>query len=226
MGNYAANSQGKLYDPSDTMKPKFVTITYRRIGRTAMDSLLKTAQTLLSKKLSIQSKVPQFIQSLATLRSSMSLQPHSLNEISAMAEQTNEVLASATTVFPLTIFPDTITLDRTKLTITRRGFFSSDVMSIRIEDILNVSSAVGPFFGSLTVATRVLSSDDHFIIRNFARNDVIHMKHMIQGYVIARHNNIICDHLSRRDLTDLLCELGHDSNRDRYVKRLSLSRLQ
>src|SRR5947209_1395179 len=67
----------------------------------------------------------------------------------------HEVLVRATTVFPFTIFPDTITVDRTKLSVTHREFFKvGDVMSIRIEDILNVTAHVGPLFGSIKIATR------------------------------------------------------------------------
>lgn len=128
--------------------------------------------------------------------------------------QSNEILASATTVFPFTLFPDTIVLDRTKLTVITRSFFwSEDVMSIRIEDILNVSVTLGPIFGSITVATRVLSSDDHFTIRRFWREDALHLKHMIQGYVIARHNDLETAHLSKNELKQTLRELGYEANR-------------
>lgn len=135
------------------------------------------------------------------------------NELKKIVSQSHEVLVSANTVFPLTLFPDTVTVDRTKVTITRRDFFwSSDVMSIRIEDVLNVSASVGPLFGSLTIASRVMSTIDHFQINHFWRNDAIRLKHIIQGYVIAQHNNIDTAHLSKNDLIDTLLELGIDSN--------------
>lgn len=58
-----------------------------------------------------------------------------------------DILVRATTVFPLTLFPDTLTIDRTKITITHRDFFKvAEVMSIGIEDVLNVTATVGPFF--------------------------------------------------------------------------------
>lgn len=141
-------------------------------------------------------------------------QPASNDDLENVLIKSNEILASATTVFPVTLFPDTIVLDRTKLTVIRRSFiFSEDVMSIRIEDILNVSATMGPFFGSITIATRVLSSDDHFTIKHLWRHDAIHLKHVIQGYVIARHNNIPCDHLSITELMQTLRELGYEANR-------------
>jgi len=135
-------------------------------------------------------------------------------ELQKIVTQSHEVLMVANTVFPITLFPDTVTVDRTKVTITRRDFFwSSDVMSIRIEDVLNVSASVGPLFGSLTVASRVMSTIDHFQINHFWRNDAIRLKHIIQGYVIAQHNKIDTAHLSRKELIDTIVELGQDSNK-------------
>lgn len=135
------------------------------------------------------------------------------NDLRKIVSQSHEVLVSANTVFPLSLFPDTVTVDRTKVTITKRDFFwSSDVMSIRIEDVLNVSASVGPLFGSLTVASRVMSTIDHFQINHFWRSDAIRMKHIIQGYVIAQHNNIDTAHLGKKDLIATLLELGIDSN--------------
>lgn len=135
-------------------------------------------------------------------------------DLKKIVAQSHEILMSANTVFPFTLFPDTITVDRTKITITRRDFFwSSDVMSIRIEDVLNVAANTGPLFGSLTIASRVMSTVDHFKINLFWRSDAIQLKHMIQGYVIAQHNKIDTAHLSKKELIDTLVELGHDSSR-------------
>ncbi len=134
-------------------------------------------------------------------------------ELKRIVSRSHETLANANTVFPLTLFPDTITVDRTKVTITRRDFFwSSDVLSIRIEDVLNVAVSVGPLFGSLTIASRVMSTVDHFRIDHFWRHDAIRLKHIIQGYMIAQHNKIDTAHLSRNELIETLMELGHDTN--------------
>lgn len=121
-----------------------------------------------------------------------------------------EVLANAKTVLPF-LFPHEIILDRTKITVIKRNFFwSSDVVSIRIEDILNVSACVGPLFGSVTMASRVMSSVDHFEIDRFWRADALALKQIIQGYLIARQNGLATDHLSHKQLVDTLRELGKD----------------
>jgi hypothetical protein len=113
----------------------------------------------------------------------------------------------------MNLFPDSITVDRTKVTITKRTFFwTSSVISIRIEDVLNVACSTGPIFGSLIISSRVMNSTDHYEIDYFWRKDALYLKQLIQGYVIAQHNQIETSHLNRRDLIKTLLELGNDTD--------------
>jgi hypothetical protein len=94
-----------------------------------------------------------------------------------LVKRSHQILASSRTVFPMTLFPDSIVVDRSKMSIIKRNFFwSSTVISFQIEDVLNVSCAVGPLFGSLTIASRVMSSVDHFTINYLWRGDAMFMK--------------------------------------------------
>jgi hypothetical protein len=190
---------------------------HKLVGKFAIKSYFQLKSFLARDKLdSTEKKLDKksaAAQTHATPKTNPDTQFKNRSEIKEITRRSNEILAHARTVFPFTLFPDDVVLDRTKLTITKRDFFwSGQVLSIRIEDILNVASDVGPLFGSITVATRVLSSDDHFTIRYLPRRDAIHLKHMIQGYVIALHNEIECSHLEQAELIDTLAELGHDFN--------------
>jgi hypothetical protein len=134
-----------------------------------------------------------------------------IDSLKRLVRKSHEVLASARTVFLVKLFPDDIIIDRTKITIVKRSFFwSSSVISVRVEDILNVATEVGPLFGSVTVASRVMNSVDHFQIGFLWRGDAIFIKHIIQGYVFALQNNVDIGKLSRKELLDMLSELGHD----------------
>jgi len=133
-------------------------------------------------------------------------------QLKKRVKQSHQILASARTVFPLTIFPDSIVVDRSKITIIKRDFFwSSSVISIQIGDILNVATSIGPLFGSLNISSRVMNSVDHFQINYLWRGDAIFLKHLIQGYVIAQHSGIETDQLTREEMIETLCELGIDS---------------
>lgn len=136
-----------------------------------------------------------------------------IKHLKSMVEHSHETICDLKTAFPFTLFPDEIILDRTKVTIIKRNFFwSRDVLSFRIEDVLNVSSSLGPFFGSVTITSRVMSSVDHFGIDRFWRSDAVHLKHMIQGYMIAKHSGVDLDQLTIPEIVDTLNELGQDSS--------------
>lgn len=134
----------------------------------------------------------------------------SLNEI---VEKSHQFLAGAQSVIlPMNPFPDTVVVDRTKITITKRSFFwSADVITVRIEDVLNVASSTGPFFGSLTISSRVMNSTDHYEVNYLWRSDAAYLKQVIQGYMIAQHNKIVTSHLDKEQLVKTLLELGRDS---------------
>lgn len=135
-------------------------------------------------------------------------------DINQVVQRSHEVLAGAKTVMlPVNLFPDSVIVDRTKVTITKRSFFwTAQVITTRIEDILSVTSNIGPVFGSLLISTRVMNSTDHYEINYFWRRDAAYLKQIIQGYVIAQHNSIETKHLTREELIETLLELGQDSS--------------
>jgi hypothetical protein len=135
------------------------------------------------------------------------------DKLKKLVKRSHQVLASSRTVFPMTLFPDSIVVDRSKVSIIKRNFFwSSNVISFQIEDVLNVSCSVGPLFGSLTIASRVMSSVDHFTINYLWRADAMFMKHLMQGHIIAKNNKLETDKLTRNEMVEMLCELGADSD--------------
>ncbi len=133
------------------------------------------------------------------------------HDLEAALQNTSDVLLKVTAVFPLTMFPDTVTMNRTNLTITHRTFFKvSEVLSISIDDILNVTASVGPFFGSIKITTRFFSPDKPYDVDNFKREDALRIKRVVQGYIIAKQNDIDCSDLTTKELSTLLNNLGKD----------------
>lgn len=134
------------------------------------------------------------------------------DQMHKVVEQSHEILAGARTVIlPMNIFPDTVTVDRMKVTINLwESLWSHRIVTLRIEDILNVAANTGLLFGSLTISTRVMNSTDHFVIMGFWNKDVIRLKRIIQGYMIALHQGIDVSNLSTERLARKLDELGND----------------
>lgn len=134
-------------------------------------------------------------------------------QLSQAVGDSQEVLASATTVFPFTLFPDTVTIDRTKLSVAHRSFFKvAEAISIRVEDVLNVTANVGPFFGSLSIATRFFDNKKPYEIHYLWREDALRIKRIMQGYLIAAQKEVDVSALSNKELATLLDELGKDES--------------
>ena len=173
----------------------------RKLGYAATKAYSSTTQ-LLKKDITLFNPLPQ-----------AGLSAKDANEeLNKIIAHSKEILAKADAVLlPNNLFPDSVVVDRTKVTVTKRTFFwVSEVISVQIEDILNVSNTVGPIFGSLTISSRVMNSTDHYEINYFWRKDAIHLKHVIQGYMIAKHNEIDTSSLSKEQLIRKAEELGHN----------------
>ncbi len=136
-------------------------------------------------------------------------------ELSKVVNESNDLLTKATTVFPLTLFPDTVSLDRTKLTITHRDFFKvGEVVSFRIEDILHITADVGPFFGSIQIVSRFFDQKKPYRVTFLKRDDALRLKRITQGYIIALQRQIDCSSLTNAELASLLNQLGRGAGAD------------
>jgi len=130
-------------------------------------------------------------------------------ELREAIKGSNQVLTSATTA--LSFFPDTIVIDRAKFTITKRRFFqSAEVMSMQIEDVLNVTATVGPLLGTVKIVSRVLNVEKPYTVGPFWRKDAVRIKRITQGYVIALQRGIDCSSLQPKELARMLDQLGED----------------
>ncbi len=180
----------------------------RHRTRATYDTLIRQSRKLGQAATSTLEGAGQNARQLLGRRSNT--EADNIEELKKVVAHSHEVIAAASTALPI-LFPHEIILDRTKITIIKRNFFwSSDVISIRIEDVLNVSGSVGPLFGSVTIASRVMSTVDHFIVDNFWRSDARRMTRIIEGYLIARQNGVPTDHLSCEELARTLYDIGPD----------------
>lgn len=136
-------------------------------------------------------------------------------ELGEAISGSQQALATAQTVFPFTLFPDSVIVDREKITVAHRIFFRvAEVMSIRVEDILNVTADVGPFFGSVKISTRFFDPDKPYAVNFLWRSDALRIKRIMQGYIIAIQKKIDVTALSTPELSSLLDELGKAAPND------------
>ncbi len=124
--------------------------------------------------------------------------------------KSHEVLFSASSVFPIELFPDTITIDREKVTVVRRMFFRiAKIDSFQIDDTLSITTNVGPFLGSVMIATRFFN--EPIKVSNLKRNDAMAIKRILQGFHVARHNDVETSVFGKDVLVSMLYDLGMDT---------------
>lgn len=133
-------------------------------------------------------------------------------ELEELTEKSLDVLYEATTVFPFTLFPDTLTLDREKLTIAKRHFWRvATITSVPVGEIMSAEAVVGPFFGSLDLTFRFFTNNERRI--NFlTRHDATELQRLIHGYIIAHRREIDVSSVNKDELIDLLCTLGQGAS--------------
>ena len=129
-------------------------------------------------------------------------------KIEKIVGQSREVLFSASTVLP-PMFPDTVTIDRTKLTIAHRVFFRvGEIISLKLEDILNVTAHVGPLLGSIQIHSRFFDPHKPYAVNYLWRRDALKIDRIMHGYSIALQEDIDCSLLGAKELTKMLDKLG------------------
>ncbi|HEY4964151.1 MAG TPA: hypothetical protein VIH90_05640 [Candidatus Saccharimonadales bacterium] len=131
------------------------------------------------------------------------------NALKKAIKDSNEILVTATTIAP--IHKSSLTLSRTKLYAEERsGLGKVSVMSVRAEDVLNINGEIGPVSGYITLSTKFTSPGNPYRIGPFHRKDVLNLKRVVQGYVIALQQKIDLSPIPGPELTELLYELGED----------------
>jgi hypothetical protein len=157
--------------------------------------------------------VPQYSPPAAEQSPRAATAEETRQELRQAIQGSNQILASFHTV--LALFPDTMIIDRAKVTVTKRQFYrSAEIMSVRIEDVLNATCTVGPLLGTVTIVSRVMNDNQSTTIGRFWRADAKQLKRVLQGYVIALQRNIDCSSLETHELAGMLEELGADNHPD------------
>lgn len=132
-------------------------------------------------------------------------------EVTARIGKSQEILISAKTIFPFTLVPDTVSVDRTNLTIAHRVIFRvASIITIKIEDIHNIAPNVGPIFGSLRIVTSFVDPESPYSVNYLKREDALKIARVVKGYKTARQRNIETSKLNKDELVELLDKLARD----------------
>lgn len=160
----------------------------------------------ISRKARAAGAARWLISELRTARQSITNKEAS--RLEKIVKQSQDILIHTKSVFPFTLFPTHLTIDRHKLTIVYREFFRFEqTVSVPIEDIKNIQADAGPFFGSLTITSDLFINNTQ-VISYLKRNDVRRIQQLVQGAMVALKEKIDISKVDTKDLCRLLTDLG------------------
>ena len=127
--------------------------------------------------------------------------------ISDMVQNSNEILMSISTIFPFKLFPTTINVEATRVTIITRQLLSSQVHSIDIKDISSVFFSTSFIFASLTIISKTYAQKE-FVIDDLRKKEAIMIRRIIEGLRMFVKQDINTSNFSREELLGKLKDLS------------------
>lgn len=113
-------------------------------------------------------------------------------------------LCKAETVFPFTLFPDSIYIDRDSLTIEySMFFFSKKHLTFYLDQIHNVRLTKGVLFSSLFFEIDGYESDPP-LVTYLWNSDAAKIKELVDGLLLTSKSQIDPHHLSDNELGNLV----------------------
>lgn len=107
-----------------------------------------------------------------------------------LAEKSDQILLKISTVFPFTFFVNDIIVDPYKVNIIFRNFFwSEQIHSVMIRDILDVVVETSIFFATLRIVDQGYT-ENSINITYLWKKDALEARKIIQGLIVAHRQGI------------------------------------
>jgi len=108
--------------------------------------------------------------------------------VNDLIKKSNRCIISISSHFPWTLFPNTIEVEESRVTIIFRQFLASQSHSIDIKDIANVLIESSPFFATLQIVSRTYVENE-ITIGHLEVNKARRVQMIIEGLrTFAEHN--------------------------------------
>ena len=125
--------------------------------------------------------------------------------VSDLIKKSNRCIISISTHFPWTLFPNTIEVEESRVTIIFRQFMASQSHSIDIKDISNVLIESSPFFATLRIVSRTYIENEIMVGHlEVARAKRVQM--IIEGLRTFAENNIDTSNYEIQELVAIIEE--------------------
>ena len=109
-------------------------------------------------------------------------------EINDLVQKSNRCIITISSIFPWNLFPNTISVEESRITFIFRQFLSSQSHSVEIKDVSNVFIESSLLFASLQVVSRTFIQND-IKIGHLNKNKANKARLIIEGLrTFAEHN--------------------------------------
>ncbi len=134
-----------------------------------------------------------------------------LGKLKRLASQSQNVLLTLKSIYPLDLFPDTVIIDENKVNIIRKDFFGAEnIHSILIEDVTNVTVATGPFTATLDIIDSTnFRYPITYTVRHLNIRKALLARRLIQGLISCKREGVDLSSCDNKEVLECLEELGH-----------------
>lgn len=130
------------------------------------------------------------------------------SQLDKLLRKSNRILASISTHKLFNLFPDTINIEESRVTIIIRNFFlSSQVHSVDIKDISNIFINTAPFFAQLVIVSKTFTENE-IKMKNLRKEEAIMARRIIEGLRTFESKQIDTSIFSTKELVAKLEELS------------------
>jgi hypothetical protein len=129
--------------------------------------------------------------------------------VAGLVKKSNRILASISSHrFPIDLFPDTVNVEESRVTvITRNFFFSSQVHSVDIKDISNIFINMAPFFSELVIVSKTFTENE-IRIKSLKKEEAIIVRRIVEGLRIFESKQVDTSVYTKQELVAKLGELS------------------
>ena len=124
-------------------------------------------------------------------------------QMNDLVKKSNRCIITVSSLFPWDLFPNTITVEESRVTFTFRQFLSSQSHSVEIKDISNIFIESSLFFATLQVVSRTYVKND-IKIGHLSRKKAQKVQQVIEGLRTLIENNI---NTSNYEIDELLAKI-------------------
>lgn len=135
--------------------------------------------------------------------------------LKAITERQDIEMYRVKSVFPFTLFPDTIIIDTTKISIAKKQLFATEfVATIPLKDLSDVNLQTFLFLGTIILKYMPQSNSPGMNepvearISNLKREDAIKIKNILKGALVAKAEEIDIALLSPKEIVKVLHKFG------------------